>query len=71
MTAHAAPVPQDVPEDHTSRCPTCCAPLLVRSDTTTYRPHLSWCRWAPRVRPPIVVLPVPAYLEDDDEDEGA
>lgn len=52
------------------RCTVCDAPFLVRSDSTTYRPHLSWCRWAPRVRPPIVVLPVPAYLEDD-EDEGA
>lgn len=51
-----------------SRCPTCSAPLLVRTDTTTYRPHLSWCRWAPRARPPIVVLPVPKY---DDQPETA
>lgn len=29
-----------------ARCDECNAPLLVRRDTTTYRPHLTWCPWA-------------------------
>lgn len=34
--------------DRRARCAECGAPMLVRPDFTTFRPHLSWCRWAPR-----------------------
>lgn len=47
-----------------SRCPLCDAPLLVRKDATTWRPHLSWCRWARRPSA-IVVVPTPAYPDDE------
>ena len=54
-----------MPTRDDTRCPTCLAPLLVRPDSTTYRPHLSWCRWAPKRRPPVVVLPALSYDDDD------
>lgn len=55
-------------EPLTSRCPTCNAPSVLTEDRTRIA-HLSWCRWSPRARAPIVVLPVPAYLEDEADDE--
>ena len=57
-----------------TRCPTCGAPLLVRPDSTTWRPHYTWCRWAPRQRAPVVrLLPghVPDYDYDDEGDTDA
>ncbi|MDQ6526875.1 hypothetical protein RB608_24865 [Nocardioides sp. LHD-245] len=48
-----------------ARCEHCHVPLLVRADRTVYRPHLSWCLWAPRARP-VVLLPRPAQAEPDD-----
>lgn len=51
------PIPCPQCRPHLGRCPTCGAPLLVRDDSTTYRAHLSWCRWSTRrPRPPVVVL---------------
>lgn len=45
------------------RCSICSAPAVVREGLASV-PHATWCRWAPRPRPPVVTLTAPAAVHD-------
>ncbi|MFT4008862.1 MAG: hypothetical protein QM655_02350 [Nocardioidaceae bacterium] len=50
------------------RCPTCGVALRIKNGRT-HLAHATWCRWAPRPKPAVVVLTTSATHDNNDTEK--